>query len=160
MSDLDENRLFLQELGQLLSNFHSLEFSIRLVLYKNQISNDSSLMLPKDITRYNVGDSVPVNALTDYSSLNILITRFNNLVGRADPASKLDHKLIDLRDSIVHGRIAFEGSVPRERFLMKFKKPNKLGLAEVEASEEMSRNWLLSKKLYVSNEFSKIEKFL
>lgn len=123
-------------LGALVANLLSLEFLLRRFLYARHSVPHAPLSKAQQLHRLVVGDEVPLNALTDYSTLGTLISRYNSQVALS---ARVDASLAELRDAIAHGRI----SAPNTRsglVLLKFAKP--LGdTTRVTHSEALSRVW-------------------
>jgi hypothetical protein len=69
-----------------------------------------------------VGDTVAETPLTDWSSLGVLIDRYNAAMG---PKSSLrvSRTVVDLRDALAHGRM-FMASMQDVPILIKFEKPS------------------------------------
>ena len=123
--------------GKILANLQSLEFSIRLYLHNTQDSD--SVRLKRDITSLTVGEEVPENSLTDYSSMGPLIDRYNECVA-SDLA--VDRTLVDLRDALAHSRM-FLPDIESAPILLKFQKPangkTKVSFVQVSSSEWLER---------------------
>ena len=69
-------------LGKLVANFHSLEFILRAFLYANAIEPHEPLPTGMGLESLDLGESGPVNALTDYDTLAKLIARYKQGSGR------------------------------------------------------------------------------
>ena len=144
------------ELGKLLGNLQSLELGLRSFLYHQQdpphspAAQGSSLLAPL------VGDEVPENAFTDWSSLGQLVDRFNARVSVSDPTLVVDRSVVDLRDMLVHGRLSASSAAPPLR-LVKFDKPVK-GRARVTFSAEITLDWLKSSVTRVRHEIEIVQR--
>lgn len=126
-------------LGSILGNLQSLEFAIRCALYNHERQLDSSLE-DFSLQGFKVGDEVPENALTDYSTLRELVIKYNRVIATGEE-EKLDLGVVWLRDALAHGRIS--ASHPKTPLnLLKFSKPERGVSIRVTLAEEMSRAWL------------------
>lgn len=113
-----------QSLGSLIQQLLALEFGLRLCLAKNENRGISPVTLP---IKVQPGDSVPLSALTDYSTLGILINRYNSWA-RDNGKREVSTKFVELRDAIAHGRLCKidDGITPPADVpwtLLKFGKP-------------------------------------
>lgn len=146
--DLNERALLL---GQIISNFQSLEFALRASLYKLHRKN-TRLKLDE----MKVGDIVDLNELTDYSKLKKLIQRYNNEVVKNDQTLTLDKDLVELRDALAHGRVSCLSENDNLR-IIKFEEP-KNGKVKVSFSEEMTESWLKKQKKRVYEALMKTQR--
>jgi hypothetical protein len=103
-------------LGKLLVNFQTLELLLRGYL-KNLAGPTPAL---EDMYSREVGDMVPLNAVTNFDSLGDLVRKFN--ASRPDVQPKIDAEVVELRDALVHGRISSAGHLEQLR-LIKYSKP-------------------------------------
>jgi len=125
-------------LGQLVGSIQSLEFSLRIALY---FKNNSKL--PPDLQRMKVGDIVTENQLTNYDTLGELINKYNHEIADVYSFSRVDEKMVALRDAIAHGRVTSSELTEHSR-LIKFNKPED-GKVTVTFSEEMNFEWISKK---------------
>ncbi|MEO8500911.1 MAG: hypothetical protein ABI565_08340 [Vicinamibacteria bacterium] len=139
--------------GKILANLQSLEFSIRLYLHNTQ--DPDSALFKGDFSALRVGDEVPENSLTDYSSMGPLIDRYNGCVP-ADLA--VDRTLVDLRDALAHSRM-FLPSVTSPPVLIKFQKPV-AGKTSVSFVQTSSSEWLAACISRVHLEMLKVQRSL
>jgi hypothetical protein len=98
------------QMGKLLVNLQSLEYSLRGFLWNKK----KGPIL--DLDSLQVGDVVPLNPFTDYSTLG-------HLVERCDAEGlAIDRRVVQIRDALAHGRIA--SSKPQgPDLLLKFSQP-------------------------------------
>jgi hypothetical protein len=137
-------------LGKLLANLQSLEFVIRNALYDQFARPDNALRGSLDSLA--IGDEVPVNPFTDYSSLPELIHRYND--SRSSGEQRVDPTVIELRDALAHGRIS--GPVGSAHFsVVKFEKP-KDGTTRVAFVAELTPEWLRQQRRRVAAEIQKV----
>jgi len=141
-------------LGQIIANLQSLEFSLRAFLYNRAVQRDKHFPSNGTLDELNVGDKLPENALTDYSSLGKLIDRYNCLIKKKNPAHTIDLKIVELRDALAHGRIS-STEPNRDFFLVKFNKPEK-SFVKVAYSQKMTFKWLREQVNYVKAEVQKV----
>src|SRR5216117_3606119 len=98
--DLEEHARLV---GRLVGNLDSLEFALRAYLYEKADPPHTPLPAGHTLDSLKIGDAVPINAMTDYSSLGELIDRYNRLVERSSPGLQVDRSLVSLRDALAHG---------------------------------------------------------
>ena len=110
-----------QGLGKLLGNFHSLEFLLRIFLYKLPSAASSGVAYGTDIYSLPVGTELAECALTDYDSLGQLIDKFNSEMERRT-LPQIDRTLVEVRDAVAHGRVSTSAKDQPLR-LLKFSKP-------------------------------------
>jgi hypothetical protein len=144
--------------GKLVANLQSLEFLIREYLYAKAdpphtplpVGTDLSLLLPRT--------KVPINALTDYSSLAHLIARFNASIAPLDPSLVLDPTIVEIRDALAHGRISAPVTSPHLGIL-KFSRPTKASTSvSVTVAAEMDDAWFKTQLSRVLAELKKAAK--
>ena len=128
-------------LGRLVSNLQSLEFSLRAFLVNDEIRAGSSFPQSANLNAMRIDDVVPLNAFTDYDTLGQLIRKYNGnrTVSSADLG--IDEKLADIRDAVAHGRVS--ASAPSEHpQLLKFSKPRRNEKqVKVTFSAAMTKEW-------------------
>jgi len=105
-------------LGKTLANLQSLEFLLRLFLHNTQ---PNPAWLDKGLDEMVVGDVVAETPLTDWSSLAVLIDRYNAAVEQRPPL-RVSKSVVDLRDAIAHGRM-FMTDIAATPIMIKFEKP-------------------------------------
>jgi len=157
-----EDRAYISGLGELMANIQSLEFMIRIALYKNGSRPHKPFMVRTSFLSLDIGKEVPENALTDYSTLKQLISRYNREISKSEPSLNLSSNLVEIRDVLAHGRIAFEGGTnySTDRFIAKFSDPKKDRKRRVFVAyaEKMSLEWIKEKNEFVRGELDKIQK--
>lgn len=142
--------------GRLVGNLQSLEFAIRAYLYERAEPPHTPLPSGQTLDSLKTGDVVPVNALTDYSSLGQLIERYNKLIEKTHPELQVDRSLVSIRDALAHGRVST--SDPAKDFvLLKFDKPSG-GVVSVAYAQTLTAVWLKSQTRQVFEEVKKIGK--
>lgn len=130
-----------QNLGSLLANFQSIEFTIRATLSELPSASLCGIALGKNIYDYKVGDEFDLCPITDYSSLSELIRAFNVAANKYGWET-IDTKLVDIRDALAHGRVAIAYDSNHNPFLMKFSKPSKItGKVTMTFNEKMNFKW-------------------
>src|SRR5260370_28215351 len=105
-------------LGKTIANLQSLEFLLRLFLHNTQ--QPEPTWLEKGPTDMAVGDIVAETPLTDWSSLGVLIDRYNASIG-GRPSLRVSKSVVDLRDALAHGRM-FMTDMTSAPILIKFEK--------------------------------------
>jgi len=132
-----------RNLGQAFANLLSLEFAIRGFLYEQKDKPHNPLPWGLDVNELQEGDSVPENALTDYSTLGELIRRYNERIAAVNPELRIDPSLSQLRDCLAHGRISARS--PNGPFrLVKLSRP-KNNQVRVVCREVLTDEWLTTK---------------
>ncbi|PYQ08036.1 MAG: hypothetical protein DMF83_07910 [Acidobacteria bacterium] len=106
-------------LGKTLANLQSLEFLLRLFLQNTQ--HPEATWLDRGPGEMAVGDIVAETPLTDWSSLGVLIDRYNAAIGQHS-SLRVSKTVVDLRDALAHGRM-FMPSMQDPPILIKFEKP-------------------------------------
>ena len=117
-----------------------------------EVEQDSSKEgLPPELFALNVGDSVIENAFTNYDTLGMIISKYNDLV----PSDQVDPAITDIRDLLAHGRtVAPIASLPCRIF--KFSRPVN-GQVTVTHAEDMTSEWLNQTNQHVLAELRKVE---
>jgi hypothetical protein len=149
-----DNHAFL--IGRLVCNLHSLEFVVRAYLYANRSQPHTDLEYGKNLNTLTLGDEVPINAMTDYSTLGQLIDRYNDLVKTTHPDLQIDRSVIDIRDAIAHGRVSSDRP-DADLVLLKFEKPVE-NITTVSFREDLSPEWLSIQVGKVLTELRKVGK--
>jgi len=139
-------------LGKIVVNLHSLEFALRTFLW-NYESPQNPPNWNTQISQLQVGQTVPLNAFTNYDELRKLINKFNSLV---DASLCVDPKVVTLRDALAHGRVWAQAPHPPMQ-LVKFSKPSN-GSVTVTHAECVDDQWLQSQASRVSGEIEKVAK--
>ena len=81
-------------LGKLMGNLQALEFILRWALYKQKSKPHQAFERAKNLNTLSSGDEVPINAYTDYSTLSVLIDRYNREVAD-DAKNEVDKKIVE-----------------------------------------------------------------
>ena len=136
-----------QLLGSVIANLHSLEFMLRLYLYKKRSSPHASFRRGQNFTGLLEGATLPINALTDYQTLGDLIKGYNTLVKRRHSDLEIEQGIVNLRDALAHGRVFVPKSgLPLQ--LLKFSKPHNDKVV-VTFSATLSSEWLTAQNVYI-----------
>jgi hypothetical protein len=138
-----------ETIGKVLANLQALEFSLRLYLHN---SEDNVMAYAKPLHELTVGEGVPENPLTDWSSLGTLIGRYNS---RVQPELAVDPAVVEVRDVLAHGRMWLPhlGASP---VLLKFAKPSS-GSTRVTFLQVSSSEWLAAMIRQVHIEIEKVQ---
>lgn len=140
-------------LGKILVNFHSLEFSLRMFL-----RNAEDVAGPPEpqivMHQLKVGQSVPVNAFSNYDTLGTLVKKFNTLLPTSNQELSVDESIVHLRDALAHGRVWAQQPNPPLQ-LVKFAQPTG-GQAIVTHAETVDEEWLKSNTTRVRVELEKV----
>lgn len=133
---------YTRALGSVFANLHSLEFLLRLFLYKKRSRPHASFRRGQNFTGLSTGTILPVNALTDYQSLGDLIKCYNTKIKRGFPALEIDQNIVTLRNALVHGRV-FVPKTGLPLQLLKFAKPRN-GKVEIKFAATLTPEWLVA----------------
>jgi hypothetical protein len=112
--DFDDMDPFFRNLGELQSKFMSLEYWLRTFLFRH-----AGLPSMQDFDSISVGDLIEENPFTSRESLRPLIEKYNKVIRLKDPSLVIHRGVVDLRDSLAHGRI-YRKSVKSQPRLLKF----------------------------------------
>ncbi len=144
-------------LGRLHSSLTTFEFALRGYLYAKGNPPHNSFPFDVSFTHLKIGDIVPENALTDYSTLTQLIDRYNALMKPVYPEAIVDISIVNLRDALAHGRI-ITNDPTKDLVLLKFSKPIKgSDSAIVTYSQELTIEWLDQQVEHIYAEIIKIQ---
>lgn len=94
-----------EALGELVSNFHFLEFALRLALYFADTKPADRLPLSFRLASLRVGDRLPVSHLSSWATLGQLIDAYNRHPVARGASPEVDPTLVTMRDTIAHGRV-------------------------------------------------------
>jgi hypothetical protein len=137
-------------IGKIVANLQALEFTLRAYLY-NQ-AHPPPVPHHKNLFSVKLGENVPANEMTDYSTLGQLIDRYNRI--NPDPKQKVDRSLVDIRDAFAHGRVF--APFPEPTFtLLKFG-PVKNEETTVTYLQELTEDWLDQQVKRIASEVRKI----
>lgn len=142
-------------IGKIVVNLHSLEFALRTFLWNHE-SPQNPPNWNTQIPQLQVGQTVPVNAFTNYDTLGKLVDKFNSVVLPVDASLCVDPEVVGLRDALAHGRVWAQAPHPPMQ-LVKFNKPSN-GLVTVTHAERVDDQWLQSQASRVSGEIEKVAK--
>jgi hypothetical protein len=151
MANLDDIKI---GIGSVIMNLLALEFAMRAVLHEIESSeHDQDL---SNLGSLRKGSVAPLTPLTDYASLGEIIKRFNKLVKGKLPNSTIDSSVIELRDTLAHGRTFMLN--PEGPFrILKFDRPVfESSKVPVASSDEISREWLKAQCNRVLGEIAKV----
>lgn len=137
----------INDLGTLVSYFHTLEFLLRGFL-KNQEKLSAESF---DYTRIEAGDTVPVDSMTNFDSLGCLIKKYNSQV---PVPNQITEEIVVLRDVIAHGRVCTSSDKLPLR-IFKFDKPKGSQTTATYAAN-LDHNWFLENKNLVYDEINKV----
>ncbi len=155
MTIRDEDEiLFL--IGKLYANLQSLEFVLRGALYEKGSQPHNPIGLGVSINSFAVGDNIPENAMTDYSSLGQLIDRYNSEIANGELEKKVNRDIVSVRDALAHGR-ASANKMDEDTTLIKFTKPKNSSVT-VSFSQRLTKTWLKEKIGLVYSEVIKVVK--
>lgn len=130
----------LRNLGALVANLQTLEFYLRAVLSELPDSSSCGLAPSGNIYDLKVNDEVLSCPMTDFDTFGELIKKYNRVASTRD-WGYVDTTLVDIRDALAHGRVAYPSDEHRYARLMKFSKPCKDGKLRVTFNDEMSPEW-------------------
>ncbi len=143
-----------QGLGTLYGYLQSLEFLLRLFLYKRRSRPHTFFKRGQNLTGLDIGAILPENAITDYDPLSKLIRRYNAIAERSFPGYEIDPKLVTLRDALAHGRVFIpKNGLPPQ--LLKFASP-KNGKVKVMYSASLTPHWCKTEILRVHDDINKV----
>jgi len=155
MSDTPETELaeYALHLGGLLSNFHSLEFVLRIFLQSQPGARSTGIPYGVDIYSFPVGTDLMESEITSYDSLGQLISKFNAQMKKAN-RPLIDPTLVEVRDALAHGRVS-GAAVGSQLRLLKFDKPSK-GVVRVAFNELLTIDWFTIQKKRVLDAISAV----
>lgn len=130
---------YCQNLGGVIANLQGLEFYIRCVLSELPDSPPHGLAEGENIFDCKVGHELLESPMTNFDALGALIAKFN-LVAKTYGWDQLDTQLVQIRDALAHGRVAYPNDEGRFPHLMKFSKPRD-GKVQVSFNAELSTDW-------------------
>jgi hypothetical protein len=128
-------------LGRLVANLHSLEFLVRAYLYQKRDQSHGLLTKRQSLDTMRPGDTVKLNALTDFRDLDALINRYNKLTKR-DLTLRVDPDIVVTRNALAHGRVSSPDG-PTRLSLVRFDKPKPGATTTTVAySQGLTADWL------------------
>lgn len=140
-----DNRVHAENLGGLLGNLHSLEFTIRLCLAQ-QPGSPACNRYTDDFRNAPVGTQISDSEMSNFATLGQLIKKFNDIFRQS--GATVDPSIVDLRDALAHGRV-FAGPDDNYFRIIKFEKPVN-GKARVSYNQVMTEAWFTESKRRVS----------
>ncbi|MHB8087422.1 MAG: hypothetical protein ACYDH2_04155 [Anaerolineaceae bacterium] len=153
MNNLD---LHSKNIGSIIVNFQALEFALRLFLYEIFNESNGNTITLSQLTKSTVGESFPLNSLTNYDTLFELIKKANKELSRHHINIRIDETIVDIRDAIAHGRVLSlkeDGPVS----IIKFSKP--IGnLTKVTFCSKLENDWFKEQNIRINIELQKIIK--
>jgi len=130
---------YFEGLGKLVANIQSLEFALRAFLVNYEIASGGTFHQSTNLDDMNEGDIVPENAFTNYDTLRQLIKKYNNNPKILSARLIIDETIVDIRDTIAHGRVS--AATPSSSLkLLKFNEP-KNNKVKVTFSVTMTKEW-------------------
>lgn len=130
---------YCQNLGAVIANLQGLEFYIRCVLSELPDSPPHGLAEGENIFDCKVGSELLESPMTNFDTLGTLIAKFN-LVAKTYGWDQLDMQLVQIRDALAHGRVAYPDDDEHFPHLMKFSKPRE-SKVQVSFNAELSTQW-------------------
>jgi hypothetical protein len=127
-------------LGKLLGNLQSLEVVLRVYLLKAASRPPSSGAPKKPYWDLAVGDVVDDDEFTNFDTLGKLVAKYNADIQHKDQTLVVDLGVVEVRDLLVHGRVAGSAEDTTTLKILKFHKPVS-GKAVVSACALMSDSW-------------------
>lgn len=143
-----------EQVGKLVTHLHALEYVLRGRLSYEDPDVNGRPAADMRLAVLQPGDSVPVNSLTSYESLDQLIIRYNGSLPQEDDDLEADPSVGRLRDAVAHGRLVPIESEARLR-LVKFARPEG-NQTSVEFAETLTPEWIKSQCLRLQAEFEKV----
>ena len=140
-------------IGKIVLNLQSLEFSLRLILDKLQNPDGGTKIDLMDLT---VGEWISENYFTNYDTLNQLIKKVNSELGSHGLSERVDDSIVELRDAIAHGRVLAVNPEGPYR-IVKFS-PSKDSKVQVVVSLDITKDWLSHQISRTTNEVQKVIK--
>lgn len=133
---------YCKNLGKVISNMQSLEFSLRAFLLNSEINEKGKKgNLPTKIKydELKQGEIVSEDAFTNWDTLGDLIRKYNGDARIKSAGITVDETLVNIRDALAHGRVSSD-DISTPMTLLKFKQPKNKSV-EVEFSVLMTIGW-------------------
>lgn len=128
-------------LGKLLGNLQSIEMGARLAIVK--LDARAAQIVQAQLPTAKVGDDVEVNAFSNNDDLRQTLEKFNK---RAPHTCHIDvGPVVDLRDTLAHGRTFGSGPLGSPLRLLKFSRKAQDNRVSIEVAEDMTPEWFQSK---------------
>lgn len=126
--------------GKIVTNLLSLEFALRVLLYKLQRASGIPMGEPLEFWNRSVGEWVPETPLTNYDTLAQVMKKANSELQARGLSNRVDESLVKLRDALAHGRVLAKDQGGPFR-IFKFSEPRGPRV-KVVVSVEMTPDWL------------------
>ena len=126
-------------LGGVIANLQTLEFYIRAVLSELPESESCGLKPNENIYDLEVGHELLECPMTNFDALGDLIRKFNKVAAQRG-WGQVDGGLVEIRDALAHGRVAYPSDDHQYPHLMKFSKPAN-GKVRITFNEAMTPTW-------------------
>jgi len=141
-------------IGKIVANLLSLEVALRLILDELQSIHGAGKRTQIDFMKLTKGEWVPENYFTNYYSLKKLIQNVNFELQSRGLSERVDDSIVELRDTLAHGRIlALNPDGPYR--VLKFSTP-KDSKVQVTVSIDMTQDWLSQQIKRTANELQKV----
>jgi hypothetical protein len=145
-------------MGKLVVNLQSLEYALRGFLYNEGNGWRTDPNPPEFLENINKEDLVSENAFTNYDTLGTLISKYNGIIKKRDQRLCVDEELVNLRDALVHGRIAKKTPSPSEPcMLVKYDKPQN-DKVRVTHCITLTKDWFDKQIRFVSENVHRVAK--
>jgi hypothetical protein len=143
---------YVVDLGKIVGNLHSLEFSLRAFLFHEKKEPGG-----EGFDTMEVGDEVEENSFTNYSQMRQLIREYNVAIGGRDPSLVIpEDEIVELRDALAHGRVYARSKAELFR-LLKFSKAHG-GKVTVTVAETMTPEWRERKRRLLFDALERVGK--
>ena len=141
-------------IGKIVANLLSLEVALRLILDELQCIHGAGKRTQIDFMELTKGEWVPEIYFTNYDTLNKLIQKVNSELNSRGLSELVDESLVELRDTLAHGRVlALNPEGPYR--VLKFSKP-KDRKVQVTVSVDITPDWLSQQIKRTENEVRKV----
>jgi len=141
-------------IGKIVANLQSLEFVLRLILDELQNIHGEGKRTQINFMKLTTGEWVSENYFTNYDTLNQLIQKVNSELHSRGLSERVDDSLVELRDTLAHGRVlALNPDGPYR--VLKFSKP-KDSKVQATVSVDITPDWLSQQIKRTANELRKI----
>ena len=129
-------------LGKLTGNLQSLETSLRMYLLKVEKAKRVDQSPGTLYWNMKKGDTVAVDAFTNYDQLKEIIEKFNLEVARCGHGTKVDkNEVVRIRDLLAHGRVSADAPDERQLKIIKFENPRGSQTVIVSECAELNDSW-------------------
>jgi len=142
------------KLGELISSFHALELSLRLVLCRADPSY-SKVDLSPLYQPFDKGDWFQITPFRSRAGLRELIDDFNRTVQPISPSWVVKKAVVDTRDLVAHGRVW--GLKGQDSFVIAWFGKASNGMVQATHHEIMDDHWILERRFQVEDELKKVD---